>query len=112
MSNFWQRITKNGRGERNLALLGFLAIVLALVSTVISISIYQTGGAIQLDLSRPGYEPEDAGDDQIESWSATGELKDSDIDQFLQIWDAENVKIKSDAFRASSLSDQSLGIEK
>ncbi len=112
MNKFWQSITKRGKGERNLALLGVGAIFIALFLTAISISIYQNDGAIQLDLSRPGYEPESNIEYGDQTWSATGNLDNGAIDEFISIWDDEISNIKNDAFRPTPLSDESLGLEK
>jgi len=112
MNRIWQAIMKNGKGERNLVVLGVVAIIISLGLTTISIWVYQTGGAIQLDLSRPGYEPEVRPDAPDTTWGATGDLSDASIDEFLVIWDDEISRIGGDVFRPAPLSDESLGIER
>ncbi|MCL2085864.1 hypothetical protein FWH09_02960 [Candidatus Saccharibacteria bacterium] len=111
MNKFWQKVAENGKGERNLAILGIGTVTIAIVLTIVNIWIYQTDGTIQLDLSRPGYEPENIeAEEERGTWSATGDLSRESVDEFLVIWDAENKRIRGDIFRAAPLSDESLGI--
>ena len=50
---------KKINGGRNLVILGVLAIVVALLTTTISLIIYHNSGDIYLDRSRPGFLPDE-----------------------------------------------------
>ncbi|MDR0887252.1 MAG: hypothetical protein LBM97_01015 [Candidatus Nomurabacteria bacterium] len=111
MNKFFGKLTGE-KGTRNLIVLGALAILFAVLLTAISIMVYQKGGAIQLDLSRPGYEPEKSvSDEAAKDFSSSGGLDDNTYDEFLIIWDEQTKPIKGDVFRASPLGNESLGLE-
>ena len=46
-------------GSRNLLLLGLVSIVVALMTTGVSLAVYHNSGDIYLDRSRPGFLPDD-----------------------------------------------------
>jgi hypothetical protein len=111
MDRFWQKIVHSDRGEKNIAILGGAAVLIAIGLTVLNIWIYQTDGTLQLDLSRPGYEPDIVlPEEDVRTWSATGELDNAAIDEFLMIWDEEVGRLQGDFFRLAPLSNESLGI--
>lgn len=102
-------------GGRNLVIMGIGAIVVALVSTGISLQIYRATGDIYLDRSRPGYISEsDKVDskDKDETFSDTGDMNDAAVDLYIKELDATNNKIKalSGDFSEEPISDDSLGI--
>ena len=47
------------RGGRNLLLLGLGSVVIALITTSISLAIYHNSGDIYIDRSRPGFLPDE-----------------------------------------------------
>lgn len=91
------------------------SIAIALVLVVISMVLYVSSGAIQLDASRPGVQ---AVTDQVDqsgsfiSFPATGTVDAKTLDQFRKLYD-EQVKTVTarDAFNATVLSDSALGID-
>lgn len=105
-------------GGRNLAILGCGAIVLAFVTTAVSLAMYRNSGDIYLDRSRPGYLPdkEEAEDDHdIDSgftFAETGPLTAEDLDTYLEVLHATNSRLHSIAapYAPEPLSDESLGI--
>ncbi len=106
------------RGGKNLAILGIGAIVLASITTGVSLFIYRTSGDIYLDRSRPGYLPdrEEATEETDASTSysfpETGELSPEELEEYLHELGTmtEHLKSSSDAYSPSPLSDESLGI--
>lgn len=105
-------------GNRNLILLGSAALLVTIVTTGLSLWIYRSSGDIYLDRSRPGYLP-DAEEANEESdvkssftFSETGTLTQSDLEEYLKELKAvdERIKAIADPYSAGPLSDQSLGI--
>lgn len=107
MTTFW--------GNHLLALLLIFTIVIAIVFTVISMSIYNSSGAAQLDLSldRPGYKENLTNvdeSDSVKEYSASGAVNKSTIEEFLKQYDAEAKSTKSvDAFNGDPLNPEVLG---
>lgn len=95
----------------------FLGSAVALAAALVSISmaIYYSSGAYQLDLSRPEYkgvrsqiEPDRKSDDMFD---AQGEVNPEVLDGFLDLYQEEADKaLKSDAYSADVLSNEQLGI--
>lgn len=92
-----------------------LTIVISIILTIVSLWLYRTSGAAQLDLSRPGYESvrERASQtDEITSFSASGPLDGQVLDDFRALYDDELKKITElDNFGSDVLSDATLGID-
>lgn len=91
------------------------SVALALVLVVISMVLYVSSGAIQLDASRPGVKSVTDQVDQTDSFKgfpATGTIDKKTLDQFRKLYD-EQVKsvTTSDAFNAGVLSDEALEID-
>lgn len=92
-----------------------IVIVLTLVLTIISYSLYVISGTSQLDLSRPGYKqalsevaPTDTND---YDYSATGPLDTKALKDFKAKYDSLTGKIKgNDAFDPNALSDEQLNL--
>ena len=55
------------KGGKNLVLLGVLAVLIATVTTCISLAIYHNSGDIYLDRSRPGFLPDEEEIEAVES---------------------------------------------
>mgnify|MGYP003311685270 CR=1 FL=1 len=106
------------RGGRNLVILGVSAIVIALVTTGVSLTLYHNSGDIYLDRSRPGFLPdeEEAQEEKIEeeeySFPRSGKITAEVIDELLKNFDIEMQTIDSysDQFGEGALSDERLGI--
>lgn len=106
------------RGGRNLLILGISSIVITVVTTTISLTIYYLSGDIYLDRSRPGYLPDE--EEVIEnttetnnySFSDSGPLDYDTITEYLKELKKVNGRLDGfpDAFSPSPLSNESLGI--
>ncbi len=104
-------------GGRNLAILGFVSVVVAISLTGISLALYHNSGDIYLDRSRPGYLPgeDDEPDDIIEEdyeLDKSGLLTDELIKDYLRAFGNEinAVDAYKDPFNSEALSDAKLGI--
>lgn len=102
--SFWDR--------HRLSLLLILTVIIAIAMTIISVVIYNSTGAAQLDLSRPGYrsvssEVETA--DKIDTYSASGPVNKDTINQFMDLYDEQANKAKAiDAFNGDPLNPEIL----
>lgn len=103
-------------GGRNLMIMGFGAILIALTTTSISLFIYRSTGDIYLDRSRPGFisEGEKHGDEDEgnEDFSNEGEVGKETLDEYLKEIDSINGRLNAheDNFSEEQLSDDALGI--
>ncbi|MGE5327777.1 MAG: hypothetical protein ACM3KH_00415, partial [Thiobacillus sp.] len=92
------------------------AISIAAVIVFISMTIYYSSGAAQLDLSRPGYvsvraQSSDV-DDDFKSFPVSGKLSVDILNDFKSEYDKQSQKVKKvDAFGSDPLSPTSLGID-
>lgn len=104
------------RAHKNrLVLFVATSVIIALVLVGISMVLYVSSGAIQLDASRPGVKSVTDQVDQSDSFKgfpATGNVDKKTLDQFRKLYD-EQVKgvTASDAFNARVLGDEALGID-
>ncbi len=97
--------------HRFLALIaGVILIALFLVS--VALSLYNSSGAAQLDLSRPGYQDvrnQAKRDTTSKSFPASGVLDKEALDLFSKLYGEQSAKvISSDSFDASAISEESL----
>lgn len=103
-------------GGRNLMILGLSAVIIAVITTAISLVVYRSTGDIYLDRSRPGYISEDEKNDtkyeSKETFSADGEINKKTIDEYLEQLDSVRGRIDSlsDTFTEDPLIDDALGI--
>lgn len=106
------------RGGRNLAILGIGSILLAIITTTVSLAMYRISGDIYLDRSRPGYLPDE---DEVETntdsapsftFSDSGSLTAADLDEYLKAFHTVDARLKNfpDPYSPAPLSDESLGI--
>lgn len=102
-------------GEHRLLLMITASILLAIFLACISLYLYNTSGAAQLDLSRPGYV--DIRDKTIDSssefknYATTGPIDQSAINEFKALYDEQADKIKlAAAFKGDPLNPDYLGI--
>lgn len=87
------------------------SIVVALVLVAISMTLYSSSGAAQLDLSRPGYVSvrEQATQPEFDGYPATGDMSASATDQFRKLYDEQFKKATAiDSFGGAVLSDEAL----
>lgn len=102
--SFWDR--------HRLSLLLIVTVIIAITLTFVSVAIYNSSGAAQLDLSRPGYRSvsdkvEKA--DKIDTYSATGAVNKETIEQFMDLYDEQATKAKAiDAFNGDPLNPEVL----
>lgn len=107
---------KTTHGGRNLMIMGFVALVIAFITTATSLFIYRQTGDVYLDRSRPGYifedEKHDAADDKKDVFSADGEITAEVLDGYLRELDDAMTRIddSSDDFSLEPLSDDALTI--
>lgn len=107
------------KGTRNLLILGVACLIFATTMTTISLTIYKETGDIYLDRSRPGFLP-DA--DEVEEGSAattsyefseSGTINEKELKEYLQELEAVKKRLDDfDAYSASPLTDEALGINK
>lgn len=102
--SFWDR--------HRLSLLLIITIIIAVTLTVVSVAIYNSSGAAQLDLSRPGYRSvsdQVERTDTIDTYSATGSVNKDTIEEFMKIYDSQASKAKKvDAFNGDPLNPEVL----
>ena len=98
--------------EHRYLLLIFGTIVISIILTSVSLIIYNVSGAALLDLSRPGYQSVSSQVDRtsdIDSYSSSGPINQSTVDQFTKIYDAQATKVKAvDAFNGDPLNPEVL----
>ena len=105
-------------GGRNLVILGILSVLVASLTTGVSLAIYHNSGDIYLDRSRPGFLPDE---DEIEkqdgqnlefSFEKSGKLTIQDIEEYLEKIELEIKAIDAynDPFSEKGLSDEELYI--
>jgi len=99
-------------GRHRLSLLLIITVIIALTLTTISVVMYNSSGAAQLDLSRPGYlsvSSKVEKSDAIDTYSATGDVSKDTIEQFMKLYDAQASKAKAvDAFNGDPLNPEVL----
>lgn len=96
----------------------FLMIILSIFITsilvAISMALYYSSGAAQLDLSRPGYKDVRAqviNNDDFQNYSNSGPISQTTINEFKSIYSQQAKKTESvDAFGGDPLSSDALGI--
>ncbi len=92
-----------------------VSVAIALFLVTISMELYNSSGAAQLDLSRPGYSTVTSqavkNDSEFANYPDTGTLDKSSIDQFRSLYDAQAAKAKAvDAFSGDPLNPATLEI--
>lgn len=91
------------------------AVVVGFIMTLISMSLYFSSGASQLDLSRPGYEDvrAEVRDNQpANDFSPTGPLNPEIMDEFQELFDEQREALNSlSDYDDRAFTDKSLRIE-
>jgi hypothetical protein len=102
----------NAAGRHKLTAALVLAIVAALVLTIISVSMYYVAGFYRYDLSRPGYEKERteiAKPAPQKEYDTTSPVTKATIDEFLTEFDARQHDLNAYGdYRDPSLTDEDL----
>lgn len=102
--NIWAR--------HRLGLLLGATMIVAIVLTFVSMTLYNVSGAAQLDLSRPGYQSVSGQVDTeviIDSYSSSGSVNKQTIQEFLTFYDKQAEKAKAvDAFNGDPLNPELL----
>lgn len=101
--------------EHRFLFLVFGSVVIAVLLVMVSLSLYVSSGAAQLDLSRPGYQAireQVTEDDSFKGYDADGPLDKKALDQFQSLYDEKLKEAQSiDAFGNDVLSPESLQID-
>lgn len=106
------------KGGRNLLLLGIGSIAIAVVTTGVSLTLYNTSGDIYLDRSRPGFLPdekESSEDQQTKDsykFPDSGTLDKAALNEYLNNIQVETKRLNQvqNPFDPAVLSDEALGI--
>lgn len=102
--SFWDR--------HRLSLLLIITVIIAIIMTIVSVIIYNSSGAAQLDLSRPGYRSvsdQIERDDTIDGYSASGPINTDTIQEFIKQYDEQAEKAKAvNAFNGDPLNPEVL----
>lgn len=108
------RIFISSSKQRFLWFIG-LSVTAAGFLVLISMFMYNSSGAAQLDLSRPGYvsvrSRTVSNDAEVQNYSSIGQINQDTINEFKIIFHKQSIKIKSvDVFGGDPLSPEALGI--
>jgi hypothetical protein len=91
------------------------SIVIAILLVLVSMALYASSGAAQLDLSRPGFKSVQNKvnrSDTFESFPATGSVDAATIDQFLELYKKQVRPVNNtDAFSPDALDPAALDID-
>jgi len=92
------------------------SILIAFILVIVSMALYYSSGAAQLDLSRPGYvsirSKAVTNDSDFENYSSTGSINQKAISEFKVLYAKQATKTKAaNAFGGDPLSFLSLGLE-
>lgn len=107
------------KGGRNLVLLGVSAVLIATVTTCISLAIYHNSGDIYLDRSRPGFLPDEEEIEEKEkekeseyTFSENGIIDGATIREYIESLNKEvkNIEAVESPFDARALSDEIFGL--
>ena len=100
--------------HRFLLLVAF-TIIISLFLVGVSLAMYASSGAAQLDLSRPGYTSvrnQAPRSDSFSDYSASGPIDKQALDQFRSLYNKQSQKATSvDSFGGAVMSDQALSID-
>lgn len=91
------------------------SIIVALLLVIVSMALYASSGAAQLDLSRPGYKSVQSQLDQsenFEGYPASGPVNKQVIEDFNKTYQKQTRSVdNTEVFSGSALDAQSLGID-
>lgn len=112
-------VKKRTSGGRNLIIMGVFSILIAVLTTGVSLLIYHNSGDIYLDRSRPGFLPDEEEIEEKEekkeeeyTFQKSGAITTEILEEYLKEMETEVRAIDSyeKPFDASVLSDEHLGI--
>lgn len=85
-------------------------IIISLILTAFSLSLYETSGTAQLDLSRPGYQSvsdQVERNDTITTYEAGGRVNIETIEEFIELYDEQADRAKAiNAFNGDPLNPE------
>lgn len=91
------------------------AIAIAMFLVGVAMALYNTSGAAQLDLSRPGYQSvrdQVVSSDTFDSFPSSGPIDKATLEQFRQLYNEQAKQATSvDAFGGDVMSDKALSID-
>ena len=90
----------------------FLAVIIAIGFTTISLRLYAASPAAKLDLSRPGFEDVRAGLDQtaVQTFDSTGVITEETVKEFQELYVEQYAKTDSNQYESDTLTDGALGM--
>jgi len=101
--------------DHRLALMIFGSIVMSLALVVVSMYLYSSSGAAQLDLSRPGYSSvrgRASSNDKIDTFPSSGTITKETIQEFEALYSRYADEATAiDAFGGDVLNNRELGID-
>lgn len=101
--------------RRNIVYFIIGSVLVAFALVLVSMSLYISSGAAQLDLSRPGYKAvqnEVEPSDTFVSFPASGEVDNTVIEQFLKLFRKQVKPVdNTDVFSPAALDEQALGLD-
>ncbi len=91
------------------------SVILSLILVVVSMQLYTSSGAAQLDLSRPGYRSVSSqalkSDNTFQQYDDTGAINQASIDQFKALYAKQVQNVKAiDAFGGDPMNPDALEI--
>ena len=105
------------KGSLNLLLLGVSSVLVAIITTSVSLLVYHNSGDIYLDRSRPGYLPDEAeiesdNSDENYDFAKSGKINAEVLKEYLEKIGIEVKAIDAydKPFSADALSNERLGI--
>lgn len=102
-------------GDHRFGIMISVSIVISLVFVFVSMALYNSSGAAQLDLSRPGYNDVRGGVDKTDnyaSYSSVGPMDFEVFSDFKAVYIEKTNRVASaDAFSGDPLSPVALGFE-
>lgn len=105
----------NGWEKHRFLVMVGASIVIALMLVAISMKLYESSGAAQLDLSRPGYEHVNekvTPSEVFRGFSAVGEITEETIEEFRAMYSARAAQATDvDSFGGDVMTDAALGID-
>ena len=92
------------------------SIVIAVILVSVSMALYASSGAAQLDLSRPGYKSVQSKVDQtsgmFKSFSSDGQVNKKVVEEFEAMYGRQTKSVDgADTLSSNALDDQALGID-
>jgi hypothetical protein len=115
MSEDQTELTTSRFSEHKLIFMIVGSIFVALILTVVSMSLYTASGAAQVDLSRPGYrsvQKEAKSSEKFDGFSASGEINEKVLEDFKKIYNKQAQQVSDvNAFGTGVLDDATLKID-